>query len=87
VCEWDGVQLEAPDADPACPWCHAPTVVTDVLQETMPIVTGGKNPYASALGKLGGQKGGRARAASLSKKRRTEIARKAARARWNRKPR
>ena len=36
----------------------------------------------SALGKIGGQKGGEARARSLSKKRRTEIAKKAATARW-----
>lgn len=42
----------------------------------------GKNPAAVALGRLGGQKGGKARAASLSKKKRAEIARKAAQARW-----
>lgn len=43
----------------------------------------GKNPAAVALGRLGGQKGGRARAATLSKRQRSEIARKAAKARWN----
>lgn len=42
----------------------------------------GKNPAAVALGRLGGAKGGAARAASLSKKRRSEIARKAALSRW-----
>lgn len=42
----------------------------------------GKNPAAVALGRLGGLKGGKARAASLSSERRTEIARKAAQARW-----
>ena len=42
-----------------------------------------KNPAAVALGKLGGAKGGKARAAALSPKKRTAIARKAARARWN----
>jgi hypothetical protein len=42
-----------------------------------------KNPHAVALGRLGGQKGGKARAAKLSKRRRSEIARKAAQARWN----
>jgi hypothetical protein len=42
-----------------------------------------KNPAAVALGKLGGAKGGKARAAKLSAKRRTEIAKKAARARWS----
>jgi len=40
-----------------------------------------KNPAAVALGRLGGLKGGNARAASLSKKDRSEIARKAAAAR------
>jgi len=43
-----------------------------------------KNPHAAALGRLGGLKGGRARANSLSAARRRAIARKAARARWHR---
>lgn len=42
----------------------------------------GKNPAAVALGKLGGAKGGKARASSLSSSERKAIARKAARARW-----
>jgi hypothetical protein len=42
-----------------------------------------KNPAAVALGKLGGKKGGPARAKKLSAKRRKQIARKAARARWS----
>jgi hypothetical protein len=42
----------------------------------------GKNPAAVALGRLGGLKGGRARADALSKKKRIEIARRAAKARW-----
>jgi hypothetical protein len=41
-----------------------------------------KNPAAVALGRLGGLKGGRARAESLSAEKRKEIARKAAGARW-----
>ncbi len=41
-----------------------------------------KNPAAVALGKLGGSKGGKMRAKKLSPKRRSEIARKAAKARW-----
>lgn len=41
-----------------------------------------KNPAAVALGRLGGLKGGKARMAKLSAKRRTEIAQKAARKRW-----
>ena len=44
-----------------------------------------KNPAAVALGRLGGLKGGKARAKKLSKRRRTEIARKAARSRWRKK--
>lgn len=43
----------------------------------------GKNPAAVALGKIGGVKGGKARAKSLTKKRRSEIAKKAAKARWD----
>lgn len=41
-----------------------------------------KNPAAVALGRLGGQKGGKARAASLTPEQRKEIAKKAAKARW-----
>jgi hypothetical protein len=42
----------------------------------------GKNPAAVALGKLGGKKGGKARAAKLSPVKRSAIAKKAAQARW-----
>ena len=42
----------------------------------------GKNPAAVALGKLGGAKGGKARAAALSPTKRKQIAKKAAAARW-----
>ena len=41
-----------------------------------------KNPAAVELGRLGGKKGGPARAAKLSPKKRSEIARKAALKRW-----
>jgi hypothetical protein len=41
-----------------------------------------KNPAAVELGRKGGLKGGKARAESLSPERRSEIAKKAARARW-----
>jgi len=43
-----------------------------------------KNPAAVALGRLGGLKGGKARAKKLSPDMRKEIARKAARSRWER---
>lgn len=42
-----------------------------------------KNPAAVALGRLGGLKGGKARAEKLSTKKRSEIAKKAAKARWS----
>lgn len=50
------------------------------LQEPAPKDT--RNPAAVALSKLGASKGGKARAKKLSAKKRSEIAKKAARARW-----
>jgi hypothetical protein len=44
-----------------------------------------KNPAAVALGRLGGLKGGKARAAKLTPEQRKEIAQKAAQARWRHK--
>ena len=41
-----------------------------------------KNAAAVALGRLGGMKGGKARAARLTTERKSEIAQKAALARW-----
>jgi len=41
-----------------------------------------KNPAAVALGRMGGLKGGKARAASLTPAKRKAIAKKAAKARW-----
>ena len=43
----------------------------------------GKNPHAVALGRLGGQKGGKARAKKLSKDQRRRIAVLAAKKRWH----
>lgn len=43
----------------------------------------GKNPAAVMLGRLGGLKGGKARAAKLSVEKRKQIARKAANSRWS----
>lgn len=86
VCEWEGEQVELPGADPDCPWCHAPTEALQVLPLPGGIIISGmpqaKNPFATALGRLGAKKGGEARARALSAKRRSEIGRKAARARW-----
>ena len=42
----------------------------------------GKDPAAVALGRKGGLKGGKARAAKMTKKQRSDSARKAAKARW-----
>jgi hypothetical protein len=41
-----------------------------------------KNPAAVALGRLGGLKGGKARAEKLTPERKKEIAQKAAKTRW-----
>jgi hypothetical protein len=59
----------APDAEPAGP-----------IEEMKPE----KNPAAVALGRLGGLKGGKARAAKLTAEERAAIARKAAKRRWGR---
>jgi hypothetical protein len=45
-----------------------------------------KNASAVALGKLGGSKGGKARAEKLSARRRSQIAKAAALARYSKKP-
>lgn len=50
--------------------------------EEMPLDTEGKSPNAVALGRLGGKKGGLARAAKLTGEQRREIARRAAQSRW-----
>ena len=80
VCEWEGANVEDPGQKVECPWCHAPTRV--VREEWLTPAAPEKNPHAAALGRLGGLKGGRIRAQRLSPKRRRDIARKAAQARW-----
>ncbi len=50
--------------------------------EPVPAPDEGKNPAAVALGRLGGQKGGKVRAARLTPEQRSEQARRAAGARW-----
>ncbi len=49
--------------------------------QVVDVIDDGKNPAAVELGRLGGLKGGKARADRLSPERRTEIARKAQKAR------
>jgi hypothetical protein len=51
-----------------------------------PLEQSTKNPHAVALGKLGGAKGGKARAEALSPRKREQIAKKAAQARWSKTP-
>lgn len=66
-----------------------PTDINQKAKTILDIVTGEflepedtKNPAAVALGKLGGLKGGKARADKLTPDRRADIARKAAQSRW-----
>lgn len=61
------------------------TLAFDIVQQATgqkPKEDAGKNPAAVALGRLGGQKGGKARAQALTPEKRAEIARKAAQKRW-----
>jgi hypothetical protein len=57
----------------------AASIVEQATDETSIV----KNPAAVALGRLGGKKGGKARAKRLTPERRSEIAQKAAQARWH----
>ena len=60
----------------------ASRIVTDATEDTPEQPTSAKNPHAVALGRLGGKKGGAARAAKLTPEQRKEIAKNAAIARW-----
>jgi hypothetical protein len=67
---------------PPCSFCHAPTERLDIIRRrTLPVAF---NPHAAALGRLGGLRGGPARAKALSPARRREIASLAAKKRWGR---
>jgi hypothetical protein len=61
----------------------AEQVPVEAVPPTAP--TDGKNPAAVALGRLGGAKGGHARAKKLTKEQRSEIAKMAAQTRWAKK--
>lgn len=68
---------------------HPPTDEVQAAFEAVNALTASeapahKNPHAVALGRKGGLKGGPARARKLSKRQRSESARKAAKARWKR---
>jgi len=62
----------------------AASIVDDATREgpSDPALDAPDNARARENGRIGGLKGGRARAANLSAEKRSEIARKAARARW-----
>jgi hypothetical protein len=84
VCEWTGAAEEPEDTDEIggeCESCHAPTERLKTISRRTTIRE--RNPNAAALGRLGGLKGGPARAAALSPQRRRQIARQAARQRWH----
>jgi len=85
VCEFEEDREEPAGTDeigPVCAQCHAPTERLAFLGRRL--VREAPNPHAAALGRLGGLKGGPARASALSASRRKEIARLGARARWGR---
>jgi hypothetical protein len=80
VCEWTGASVEVTTGEGGdCPWCHAPA---PVVREEWLLDADEVRAQAAAFGRLGGLKGGRTRAERLSPQRRSEIARKAAMARW-----
>jgi hypothetical protein len=83
VCDWVG-SVQEPDDTPEigvpCGTCHAPTERIAVRRSWVRP----PNVHASALARLGAAKGGRARADALTPKRRQEIAKAAAVARWKR---
>ena len=62
----------------------AKSIVDLATGDSEDTINDGKNPAAVALGKLGGLKGGKARADSLTPERRAEIAKKTAQSRWKR---
>jgi hypothetical protein len=57
--------------------------VTDLPSDQADDQLSGKNPAAVALGRLGGKKGGKVRAARMSAQERSDAARRAATARWS----
>lgn len=57
-------------------------VVDAIIEKTERVIDPAVSAAAAALSKLGASKGGEARAKSLTAKRRSDIAKAAARARW-----
>ncbi len=68
---------------PTDPNQHAKFILDQITGQVQPSADGsGKNPFAQALGRLGGLKGGHARAASMTAAKRKAIAQAAAKSRW-----
>ena len=63
----------------------AANIVPQSTGQPLPVINPipAKNPAAVALGRLGGLKGGKARAEALTAKKRKEIAKNAAKSRWS----
>jgi hypothetical protein len=61
-------------------------IATGDVEDSEPERDESKNPAAVELGRRGGLKGGKARAAKMTPQERKEAAQRAARARWDRKP-
>src|SRR5205809_3821229 len=83
VCDAEQDLLEPAVTDeigPSCSDCGAPTERVAILRDKLTL----KNPHAVALGRLGGLKGGPARAQALTPQRRRELARRAVLSRWRR---
>lgn len=85
ICEWEAQLIEQGlKEDPLCPWCYGLTERTSVVGVVIPeaLRPGDKTRLAASLGRLGGLKGGPARAQKLTAAERSDIAARAARARW-----
>lgn len=83
VCDYEDQLEEREETDQIgvpCSRCAAPTERIAIRATRIGPVD--VNPHAAALGRLGGLKGGPARAAKLSPERRREIAVHAIRKRW-----
>jgi hypothetical protein len=63
----------------------AASIVCDATDEDKPEPEDTRDPAAVELGRRGGLKGGRARASKMTPEQRSDVARKAAMARWTKK--
>jgi hypothetical protein len=83
-------KTKKPTKPPSDPVLFAKAVMENIIGEKWdrptPEIERAKNPAAVALSKLGASKGGKARADSLTAKQRSKIAKKAAKARWKKRP-